>query len=78
MSILFETMNIKGMTLRNRFVRSATYDGCAERSGQVSEKQMKLFTDLAERCSWCGARKAADRAGYYHPRAIDGVRLGLY
>lgn len=48
MSILFEPMKIKGMALRNRFVRSATYDGCADKNGHVSEKQMKLFEDLAD------------------------------
>ena len=48
MSILFESITIKNMELRNRFVRSATYDGSAEINGCVSERQMKLFTDLAE------------------------------
>ena len=36
------------MEVRNRFVRSATYDGCAEKHGYVSEKQIKLFSGLAE------------------------------
>ena len=35
------------MVIRNRFVRSATVDNSAE-SGYVSEKQIKLFTDLAQ------------------------------
>jgi len=47
MSILFEPMRIRNMELRNRFVRSATYDGCADRSGDVSEKQIKIFSELA-------------------------------
>ena len=47
MSILFERTRIKNMELRNRFVRSATYDGCADRTGRVSEKQMKIFAALA-------------------------------
>jgi len=34
--------------VRNRFVRSATYDGCADKHGYVSEKQIKLFSGLAE------------------------------
>ena len=46
-SILFEPTKIKNMELRNRFVRSATYDGCADK-GYVTEKQMNLFTTLAE------------------------------
>jgi 2,4-dienoyl-CoA reductase-like NADH-dependent reductase (Old Yellow Enzyme family) len=35
------------MDLRNRFVRSATYDGCADK-GFVTEKQMNLYRTLAE------------------------------
>jgi 2,4-dienoyl-CoA reductase-like NADH-dependent reductase (Old Yellow Enzyme family) len=35
------------MTLRNRFVRSATYDGCAGTNGHVSQKQLEMFGELA-------------------------------
>lgn len=48
MSILFEPIKISGMGLRNRFVRSATYDGCADKNGHVTQRQIKLFTDLAK------------------------------
>jgi 2,4-dienoyl-CoA reductase-like NADH-dependent reductase (Old Yellow Enzyme family) len=48
MSILFEPAKIKGMEVRNRFVRSATYDGCADKHGYVSEKQIALFSELAQ------------------------------
>jgi 2,4-dienoyl-CoA reductase-like NADH-dependent reductase (Old Yellow Enzyme family) len=48
MSILFETVKLKGMELRNRFVRSATYDGCADRNGNVTEQQIRLFETLAD------------------------------
>ncbi len=47
MSILFEPFKIKNMSLRNRFVRSATYDGCAE-NGYVTENQINLYKTLAE------------------------------
>lgn len=47
MSILFDPVKIGNMALRNRFVRSATYDGCADSTGHVSEKQIELFSDLA-------------------------------
>jgi len=47
MSILFERIQIKGLSLQNRFVRSATYDGCAERNGHVSEGQLKMYEELA-------------------------------
>lgn len=46
-SILFEPTKIKSMDLRNRFVRSATYDGCADK-GSVTEKQISLYASLAE------------------------------
>jgi 2,4-dienoyl-CoA reductase-like NADH-dependent reductase (Old Yellow Enzyme family) len=45
---LFTPLTINGMTLRNRFVRSATYDGLAERNGCVSPAQLGLFRGLAE------------------------------
>jgi len=46
-NILFEPVRIKNMELRNRFVRSATYDGCAD-DGYVTDKQVDLYTTLSE------------------------------
>jgi 2,4-dienoyl-CoA reductase-like NADH-dependent reductase (Old Yellow Enzyme family) len=48
MSILFEPTQIGRMEIRNRFVRSATYDGSTDRTGTVSEKQMALYTELVD------------------------------
>ena len=48
MSILFQPEKIKNMELRNRFVRSATCDCLADGAGHVSEKQIKLFVELAQ------------------------------
>ena len=47
MTVLFDSTEIRGMALRNRFVRSATYDGCAEKNGHVSQKQLEMFGELA-------------------------------
>jgi 2,4-dienoyl-CoA reductase-like NADH-dependent reductase (Old Yellow Enzyme family) len=47
MSILFDSTEIRGMALRNRFVRSATYDGCAKKNGHVSQRQLSLYEELA-------------------------------
>ena len=47
MSVLFDSMKIRDMALRNRFVRSATYDGCAEKNGHVSERQLEIYQELA-------------------------------
>jgi 2,4-dienoyl-CoA reductase-like NADH-dependent reductase (Old Yellow Enzyme family) len=46
-SILFKPAKIRNMELRNRFIRSATYDGCADK-GYVTDKQIDLYTALAE------------------------------
>jgi 2,4-dienoyl-CoA reductase-like NADH-dependent reductase (Old Yellow Enzyme family) len=46
-SILFEPARLKNVTLRNRFVRSATYDGMSDITGQVTDRQIKLISDLA-------------------------------
>jgi 2,4-dienoyl-CoA reductase-like NADH-dependent reductase (Old Yellow Enzyme family) len=48
MSKLFETTHINGMTLNNRFVRSATWEGMAEEDGTCTEKLIKLMAELAE------------------------------
>jgi len=48
MSILFENMKIGRLRLRNRFVRSATYDGCADKAGHVTDKQIHLYEELAK------------------------------
>jgi 2,4-dienoyl-CoA reductase-like NADH-dependent reductase (Old Yellow Enzyme family) len=48
MSILFEPTKIGRMEIRNRIVRSATYDGSAGRTGAVSDKQIAICTELAE------------------------------
>jgi len=48
MSILFEPTKTRNMELRNRFVRSATYDKFSDEKGHVTDKRIKLFADLAE------------------------------
>ena len=47
MAELFEPTVINGMTLANRFVRSATWEGLATREGYATEGLTKLLTDLA-------------------------------
>ncbi len=44
---LFEETSIKTMTLPNRFVRSATWEGMAREDGYVTERLVKLMSDLA-------------------------------
>ena len=47
MNLLFEPFSIKNLTLPNRFVRSATYDGMAEKNGRVSANQIQMVENLA-------------------------------
>jgi 2,4-dienoyl-CoA reductase-like NADH-dependent reductase (Old Yellow Enzyme family) len=47
-SILFESAKIKNLELRNKFVRSATCDGRADRNGHVTENQIEFYSKLAE------------------------------
>jgi 2,4-dienoyl-CoA reductase-like NADH-dependent reductase (Old Yellow Enzyme family) len=47
MSSLFETMEINGMRLVNRFVRSATWEGMASPDGEVTPKLVELMVQLS-------------------------------
>ena len=47
-NLLFEPMIINGMELKNRLVRSATYEGMATEKGEVTDELIKLYTKLAE------------------------------
>jgi 2,4-dienoyl-CoA reductase-like NADH-dependent reductase (Old Yellow Enzyme family) len=45
---LFDPFRIKNLELRNRFVRSATWDNTADRSGAVSDKSVPIYRKLAQ------------------------------
>ena len=45
-SMLFESTSINGMTLANRFVRSATWEGLADKGG-VTKKLTGMMVALA-------------------------------
>ena len=47
MSILFEKTKINGMEIRNRFVRSATWEGMASEEGACTPQLLSLIADLA-------------------------------
>lgn len=47
MGVLFEQVKINKVSVPNRFVRSATYDGCADKNGHVTDAQVELFDKLA-------------------------------
>jgi 2,4-dienoyl-CoA reductase-like NADH-dependent reductase (Old Yellow Enzyme family) len=48
MATLFEESSINGMTLRNRMVRSATWEGMCDRDGRPTEKLISFYRELAE------------------------------
>jgi 2,4-dienoyl-CoA reductase-like NADH-dependent reductase (Old Yellow Enzyme family) len=48
MSELFEKTEINGMSLSNRFIRSATWDGAATDEGACTPKMMDLIARLAD------------------------------
>ena len=45
---LFDSYRIAGLELRNRFVRSATWDGTADRSGNVTDASVALYRKLGK------------------------------
>jgi len=47
MTCLFEPCVIGGIELRNRFMRSATWDASATDDGQVTDASVRIFEDLA-------------------------------
>jgi len=48
MSILFEPMNLRNLQIKNRFVRSATYEGMAAETGEVTDGIIKRSQQLAK------------------------------
>ncbi len=45
---LFAPFNIGALALRNRFMRSATYDGTADETGAVTERSLDLYQQLGK------------------------------
>ena len=48
MNELFQKAFIGSMGLRNRFVRSATWEGLAGENGEVTEPLIEIYRDLAK------------------------------
>jgi len=83
MSILFSPFEIKGMSLKNRFVRSATFEGASEPNGEVSPLQLDMYRNLAAGevaliisgtcCVHENGRLFASQNGLIHDKAIKGM-----
>jgi 2,4-dienoyl-CoA reductase-like NADH-dependent reductase (Old Yellow Enzyme family) len=84
MSILFESSEINGMKLRNRFVRSATWEGMATPEGAATPKLVETMALLAKGgvgliiSSHAYVRPEGQatpwQIGVYEDRLIDGLR----
>jgi 2,4-dienoyl-CoA reductase-like NADH-dependent reductase (Old Yellow Enzyme family) len=84
MSILFEGGEINGMKLRNRFVRSATWEGMASPEGAVTPRLIETIALLAKGgvgliiSSHAYVRPEGQatpwQIGVYEDRLIDGLR----
>lgn len=48
MKSLFDQTQLAGMKLKNRFIRSATYDGFADESGHMTEELFQVYENLAK------------------------------
>ena len=48
MAALFDQTMINGMTLRNRLIRSATWEGMCDQDGRPTEKLINWYRDLAQ------------------------------
>ncbi len=48
MSVLFKSFSLSGFTLKNRFVRAATYEGMCTSDGIYTDAQIRIYEELAE------------------------------
>jgi 2,4-dienoyl-CoA reductase-like NADH-dependent reductase (Old Yellow Enzyme family) len=75
MSRLFESSNISSMTLQNRFVRSATWEGMAGDNGAVTPKLIETMAVLAKG----GVGLIISSHAYISPEGQAGPwQLGIY
>ncbi len=75
MSKMFETTEINGMQLANRFVRSATWEGMASNDGACTFRLMELMAKLAKG----GVGLIITSHAYIRPDGQAGpLQLGIY
>ncbi|ATW26659.1 NADH:flavin oxidoreductase [Candidatus Formimonas warabiya] len=48
MKSLFDETQLAGMKMKNRFIRSATYDGLSDERGHMTEELFRIYAHLAE------------------------------
>lgn len=47
MKKLFEPVDLKGFSIKNRLVRSATWEGIADPDGSITEEAYEIYRELA-------------------------------
>jgi 2,4-dienoyl-CoA reductase-like NADH-dependent reductase (Old Yellow Enzyme family) len=75
MSVLFQPYSIGKMRLRNRFVRSGTYEGLASETGKITNQLIKYYSKLAQG----GLGLLTSSYAYVHPsgRSLK-YQIGLH
>lgn len=48
MKSLFDQTQVGPLKLKNRFIRSATYEGMADEKGNINDELFKVYEDLAK------------------------------
>ena len=68
MKKIFDEVNLNGLHLKNRLIRSATWEGLADDAGHMPEKLYEIYTDLAKGgvgCIISGFTSVADNDHYF-------------
>lgn len=82
MSILFEQVQLKGLTIKNRFVRSATNAGLSDTIGNLTDEEFAVYRMLAQNnvgliitghtyVQHPVGRASANQNGFYDDRFIE-------
>ena len=48
MKKLFDKTEIKGITLKNRFIRSAMHEGLADQDGGISDELLEIYENVSK------------------------------
>jgi len=80
----FDSITIEGINIRNRFVRSATWDSTATENGEVTDASVKMIENVARggvglivtgfACVSDHGKAATRQLGISHGRHIEGMR----
>ena len=79
MKRIFESINLGGLTLKNRVIRSATLEGVGDENGELTPEYLRVYENLA--CGGAGAlitgMISIDENSSVFPRMIKAYREGF-